>query len=86
MQTLTKLELTDETIQMVDDYQKEAFRKLRTQRKAIKQARNECFKLSREYKQWLRHFKINKSNETAKTVAETHVTNNNKSQAQNSAI
>lgn len=66
MQTLTNLELNEKVVEMVQEYQKQAFQNLRTQRKSNQQTRNECFKLSREYKQWLRHFRMDKSNVTAK--------------------
>lgn len=79
MQTLTKIELNDEVIKMVDEYQKESFQNFRNQRKPNLQLRNECFKLARECKQWLRHFGMDISeNITKKSNKKTRVSNTRK--------
>lgn len=82
MQTLTKIELNDEVVKMVDDYQKQSFQNFRNQRKPNVQLRNECFKLTRECKQWLRHFGMDKSdksdNTTKKSNKKTRVSNTRK--------
>lgn len=72
----TKLEEitpSSDTIQMVCEYQKESFHnmfKRRTSNKRHNQMRNECFRIQRECKQWLKHFNIfvdKKANENKNT-------------------
>lgn len=51
---------TEETIRMVAAIEKQIFENLRKNHVARKQERNECFKLARECKQWMKHFRIEK--------------------------
>lgn len=83
MQTLTKIELNDEVIRMVDEYQKESFQNFRNQRKLNVQLRNECFKLARECKQWLRHFGMDKSDNLTKKADNTTKKSNKKTRVSN---
>lgn len=53
-----QIEPTKESIQMIDKYNKDLFHSLRGKSKSRdKRFRNECFKFSREYKQWKKHFR-----------------------------
>lgn len=52
------IEPSEEGIEMIRKYEKVCFNNLHKVRKADKQTRNECFKFSRECKQWLKHFNI----------------------------
>lgn len=49
-----------ESVDMVEAYQKKILHNMRSRRIQDKHTRNECFKLIRECKQWLRHFKLDK--------------------------
>lgn len=53
----TNVEPTEDSIQLVQDYHNVAFKKLRSTRMVTKKMRNESFKLSRECKQWIKHFR-----------------------------
>lgn len=55
-----EIEPTEESIRLVEDLHKNVFRSLRTETFASKKMRNECFKLSREYQQWRKHFRADK--------------------------
>lgn len=60
MMQAKQIEPLEETVAMVEEYQHQVFRNLRNQRVHSKQTRNECFKLTRECKQFLRHFRLDK--------------------------
>ncbi|XP_031621040.1 uncharacterized protein LOC116339351 [Contarinia nasturtii] len=55
-----EIEPLDESVEMVEAYQRQIFRDMRGKRVHDKHTRNECFKLTRECKQWLRHFRLDK--------------------------
>lgn len=57
-----QIEPTEESFQMVETYHKTLFRSLRTEASS-KRMRNECFKVSREYKQWRKHFRADQPKE-----------------------
>lgn len=58
-----QIEPQQESIKLIEEYQQQVFRNLRTQRVHSKKTRNDCFKLTRECKQFLRHFQLNKRSE-----------------------
>lgn len=53
----SQIEPTEEMFQMVQNYNQNVFRNLRTEQFVSKKTRNECFKFSREYKRWMKHFR-----------------------------
>lgn len=55
-----QIEPQEESIKLIEEYQQQVFRNLRTQRVHSKKTRNDCFKLIRECKQFLRHFQLDK--------------------------
>lgn len=52
-----QIEPSEESIRMVDEYHTRVFRSLRTHRVVSKKMRNDCFKLTRECRQWKKHFR-----------------------------
>lgn len=56
-----RIEPTDEMVDMVKNYQKDVIRKLRYETSHSKKTRNECFKLTRECRQWHKHFRLDKN-------------------------
>lgn len=52
-----QIEPTEESIRMVDEYYVRVFRSLRSHKVVTKKMRNECFKLTRECRQWKKHFR-----------------------------
>lgn len=54
---LHQIEPTVEAIRMVDDYHAREFRNLRSHKVVSKKMRNEIFKLTRECRQWKKHFR-----------------------------
>lgn len=52
-----RIEPTVESMRMVDEYYARIFRSLRSHRVVSKKMRNECFKLTRECRQWKKHFR-----------------------------
>lgn len=52
-----RIEPSLEAIRMVDDYHAREFRNLRSHKVVSKKMRNECFKLTRECRQWKKHFR-----------------------------
>lgn len=56
----SRIEPSKETLEMINEYQEKHFQTQRTTRKVDKRTRNECFKLSRECKQWQKHFQNDK--------------------------
>lgn len=58
-----RIEPTEESIRMVDEYYTRVFRSLRTHRVVSKKMRNECFKLSRECRHWKKYFRYDNSKE-----------------------
>lgn len=63
-----QIEPTEESIRMVDEYHARVFQSLRTHRVVKKQQRNECFKLTRECKQWKKHFRKDAPKDSAHHV------------------
>lgn len=55
-----EIEPTEETFHMVKNYQRDILRKLRYERSHNHKTRNECFKLTRECRQWLKRFRLDK--------------------------
>lgn len=65
--TSTQIEPTEESIRMVEEYHVRVFRSLRTHKVVTKKIRNECFKLTRECKQWKKHFRKDQPKAYAQT-------------------
>lgn len=83
---LKKVEPTDQTFDMVKNYQKDVLRKLRYERSHNRQTRNECFKLTRECRQWLKQFRLDKNAVEAKGSNVKTSTADTKSQSSNSEL
>lgn len=60
----------EESVQMIQAYQHQVFRNLRTQRVHNQKTRNECFKFIREHKQWLKHFRLDSESVKKSTMVE----------------
>lgn len=58
-----RIEPLMESVHLVEQYQQKLFHNLRTQRVHSKQTRNECFKVTRECKQFLKYFQLDKRSE-----------------------
>lgn len=65
-----KIEPLEESVRLVEEYQQQVFQNMRTKRVHSKQTRNECFKLTRECKQFLKCFQLDKrlENELSKRI------------------
>ncbi|XP_055325072.1 uncharacterized protein LOC129579241 [Sitodiplosis mosellana] len=65
-----QVEPQEEAVKLLEEYQQQVFRDLRAQRVHSNQTRNECFKLTRECKQFLKHFRLDKrlQNEQSKQI------------------
>lgn len=63
-----QIEPTEESIRLVDDYHAREFLNLRSYRTVSKKMRNEIFKLSRECRQWKKHFRKDESRDSIKSI------------------
>lgn len=54
------IEPTDESVRLVEEYHARVFQNLRSYHVVSKKMRNDCFKLTRECKDWKKHFRKDK--------------------------
>lgn len=80
-----EIEPTEQSIEILNDYTKYAFSKLRKYKMADKHDRNEFFKLSREHRQWVKRFNLNKPQliSTLDQDSENSLKNNSNSSKKN---
>lgn len=74
-----KIEPTDESMRMVDEYHSRAFGSLRSYHVVSKKMRNECFKLTRECKQWKKYFRNDRPKDESNTTHHDHDAKSNHS-------